>query len=318
MCFSYFFLIFVSTNVNNIIMRGYKALLAFFFLSFFSLFSMAQVRNSQYLEYIDRYKDFAIEQMKFYHIPASITLAQALFESRAGTSTLTLRSNNHFGIKCSGRWNGPYACADDDAPNEHFRAYKSAHDSYIDHSKFLSENKRYASLFNYDERDYRSWAKGLKDAGYATNPSYATRLISLIENYELYQYDSKKEEKERHHDVEKYRIFVHQVYLANGLAYVVARDGDDLDLLNAEFGISARRLRKYNDLHKDYTLEKGDIIYLHKKNKSSDIYTYHIVRDGDSLFSISQIYGIQLKYLYKMNHLDSDYIPSVGDTLKLR
>jgi len=299
-------------------MRGEK-ILFFVLLFIMSLTSPAQRRSHQYEEYIEKYKDIAIEQMKTYHIPASITLSQGLFESRAGTSVLTLRSNNHFGIKCNNRWNGPCFLANDDAPNERFRVYRNARESYIDHSLFLSTNARYAFLFKYNQTDYRSWALGLKQAGYATNPSYATRLISVIEDYELYRYDNLKEHHNKHRNrVERFQIRAHQVYIANDLAYVIARAGDDFDMLAQEFDISARHLRKYNDLHKDYTLQSGYIVYLHKKNKYSERYASHIVRDGDSLYSISQMYGIQLKYLYRLNKLPSNYILSVGDTLKLR
>jgi len=285
-------------------------------LSIFTLTATAQTRNRDYEDYIDKYKDLAIDQMKRYHIPASITLSQALLESNAGKSMLTLRSNNHFGIKCGSEWNGPYVLADDERPNEHFRAYKSAKDSYIDHAMFLTTHQRYASLFSYGETDYRSWARGLQQKGYATCPSYSTRLISVIENYDLYRYDS-----EKHHHKEKFNralLRPHQVYIANDLLYIIARSGDDMDIIAAEFDMSQRALTKYNELEKGYTLQSGDVVYLHKKNKVSTHYNYHVVRNGESLYTISQMYGMQLKYLYKLNNLPSDYMPVVGDTLKLK
>ena len=135
--------------------------------------STAQMRwNQKYQQYINQYKDIAIEQMQRWGIPASITLAQGLFESGAGQSRLAVKGNNHFGIKCNG-WDGRKIYQDDDTDGECFRAYESVYQSYEDHSRFLANGKRYASLFNYETTDYRAWAKGLKAAGYATNPQYA-------------------------------------------------------------------------------------------------------------------------------------------------
>ena len=271
----------------------------------------AQRRNTLYNKYIKEYAPMAVEQMKKYQIPASITLAQGLLESGAGRSVLARKSNNHFGIKCHG-WRGRKVYHDDDAKGECFRAYKKVEDSYEDHSKFLKNGSRY-------------WAKGLKKAGYATDPSYANRLITIIEDYDLYKYDSKgmsKREARRWQKLLKKKPWLanpHQTYLANGLVYVVARDGDTFRLLGGEFDISWKKLVKYNDLHKEYTLEAGDIIYLKKKNKKAQKpYKEYIVRDGDSMHSISQKFGIRLKNLYKMNKLDDDYVPEVGDRLKLR
>lgn len=278
-------------------------------------------RNAQYLAYIDTYSDMAIDQMKKYNIPASITLAQGLLESGAGRSTLARKSHNHFGIKCGGSWRGKSVRHDDDARNECFRAYSNPKDSYEDHSLFLTRGARYAFLFKLDVTDYKSWARGLKKAGYATDPSYANRLITIIEDYDLYKYDSKKGRKNhssgRSDDAAS--ALKHQVYLANNMAYVVARHGDTFKGLDKEVGISWRKLIKYNDLHEGYTLVEGDIIYLCKKKKKAEKqYTVHIVRDGDSMHGISQMYGIRLKELYKMNRKDPDYIPEVGHRLRLR
>ena len=148
----------------------------------FCLFTaQAQTRNRQYEEYIHKYKDIAVEEMKRYRIPASITLAQGLLESGAGKSALSRKSNNHFGIKCGGDWTGRTVRYDDDARNECFRAYKHPRDSYEDHSKFLKGRSRYAFLFKLKITDYKGWAHGLKKAGYATDPRYAYRLIDIIE-----------------------------------------------------------------------------------------------------------------------------------------
>ena len=279
----------------------------------------SQRRNALYNEYIKKYSDLAVEQMKQYKIPASITLAQGLLESGAGRSELARKSNNHFGIKCGSRWRGRSVRHNDDAPNECFRAYKHARDSYKDHSVFLTSGARYAFLFDLDITDYKGWARGLKKAGYATDPSYANRLITIIEDYDLYKYDRKGIYSKRKLRREPWLLNPHPVYLSNGIAYVVARSGDTFKTLGKEFGISWRRLARYNELQKDYTLVPGDIVYLKsKKEKAAEKYTVHIVRDGDSMHSISQLYGIRLKYLYKMNRKKDDYIPEIGDRLRVR
>ncbi len=285
----------------------------------------AQRRNSRYSEYIRQYAPLAVEQMRQYKIPASITLAQGLLESGAGYSQLARKSNNHFGIKCHSNWRGRRVYHDDDARGECFRAYSHPRDSYEDHSLFLRSGARYAFLFDLKITDYRSWARGLKRAGYATDPSYANRLITIIEDYGLYQYDTQGLGKRAAHQWEKelkkkpWLANPHKVYIANGIAYVVAREGDEFQMLGKELDISWKKLVKYNDLHRDYTLENGDIIYLKEKNKkASKQFPFHVVREGESMHSISQKYGIRLKNLYKMNRKDGDYIPLVGDRLRLR
>ena len=140
-------------------------------------------------EYIERYKNIAIDHMERYGIPASITLAQGILESDSGNSTLAKSSNNHFGIKCKKNWTGARVYHDDDAKGECFRKYGSVEESYQDHADFLDQQPRYDSLFAYASNDYRSWARGLKAAGYATAPDYAQRLTRIIEEYELYLLD---------------------------------------------------------------------------------------------------------------------------------
>ena len=157
------------------------------FLLLFSFQLSAQ--NMTRDEYIDKYKDEAIYQMKKYKIPASITLAQGILESGDGNSELAKKSNNHFGIKCHSDWKGERVYHDDDIKDECFRKYNTVRDSYDDHSEFLLRS-RYADLFEYALTDYKSWAKGLKKAGYATNPNYAKLLIKIIEENELYKLDN--------------------------------------------------------------------------------------------------------------------------------
>lgn len=275
----------------------------------------AQTRNKQYEEYIKQYRDIAVEEMKKYHIPASITLAQGLLESGAGQSTLARKSNNHFGIKCGSDWRGKSVRHDDDERNECFRAYKHPKQSYEDHSKFLVSRPRYASLFKLDITDYKGWARGLKKAGYATNPRYAEQLIGIIELYDLDKYDKKgglKWMKENPNP--------HQPYIANGLVYIVVRQGDTWKSISKEFDISRKKLRKYNDLYKGYELKVGDILYLEKKNRRADKeHIVHVLRAGESMYSISQKYGIRLKRLYKLNKMSEDEpTPEVGTILRLR
>ena len=274
-----------------------------------------QSRNKQYEDYIKKYRDIAVEEMKRYHIPASITLAQGLLESGAGYGTLARKSNNHFGIKCGSDWRGKTVKHDDDARNECFRVYKDPKDSYRDHSKFLAGKQRYAFLFDLKITDYKGWARGLKKAGYATNPRYAHQLIDIIERYDLDKYDKKgglKWMKENPNP--------HEPYIANGLLYIIARQGDTWKNLSKEFDISKRKLRKYNDLYKGYELQEGDILYLEKKNRKAPKGMYvHVLRNGESMYSISQKYGIRLKRLYKMNKMDfGDAAPKVGTILRIR
>ena len=285
-------------------------------LSLFAFLTVqGQSRNKQYEDYIKKYRDVAVEEMKRYHIPASITLAQGLLESGAGYGTLARKSNNHFGIKCGSDWRGKTVKHDDDARNECFRVYKDPKDSYRDHSKFLAGKQRYAFLFDLKITDYKGWARGLKKAGYATNPRYAHQLIDIIQRYNLDKYDKKgglKWMKENPNP--------HEPYIANGLLYIIARQGDTWKNLSKEFDISKRKLRKYNDLYKGYELQEGDILYLEKKNRKAPKGMYvHVLRNGESMYSISQKYGIRLKRLYKMNKMDfGDAAPKVGTILRIR
>ena len=293
-----------------------KHIFIFVLVGMYCCFSLqAQTRSRQYEEYIKKYRELAVEEMKKYHIPASITHAQGLLESGAGQSTLARKSNNHFGIKCGSDWRGKTVSHDDDARGECFRAYKHPKQSYEDHSKFLVGRPRYASLFKLKITDYKGWARGLKKAGYATNPRYAEQLIGIIELYDLYKYDTKgglKWMKENPNP--------HQPYIANGLVYVVVRSGDSWKGISKEFDISQKKLRKYNDLYKGYALQVGDILYLEEKNKrASKEHIVHVLRAGESMHSISQKYGIRLKNLYKLNKMDpEDMAPETGTILRLR
>ncbi len=271
--------------------------------------------NKIYREYIATYSSLAQEQMRKYKIPASITLAQALLESGAGKGRLATQGNNHFGIKCH-EWKGKRIYHDDDARGECFRKYNRVEESFEDHSKFLAHRPRYSELFKLSPQDYKGWAKGLKKAGYATDPNYANKLIKLIEEYDLYRYDRSTATKK---SSKKQVLYPHNTYIANNLLYVVARKGDTFYSISDELGISARRLANYNELPKDIPLAKGDIVYLEKKNrKASKNFKLHKIRSGESMHSIAQRYGIRIKYLYKMNNKDHSYVPNNGDVLRLR
>jgi LysM repeat protein len=292
-----------------------KNILTLFICLLCALSVQAQTRNKQYEDYIKKYRDIAVREMKRYHIPASITLAQGLLESGAGQSTLARKSNNHFGIKCGGDWRGPTVSHDDDARGECFRAYKHPEESYEDHSKFLAGRPRYASLFKLKITDYKGWAHGLKKAGYATNPRYAEKLIGIIELYNLHKYDNKDGIKWMKQNPEP-----HQPYVSNELLYIVVRAGDTWKSISKEFDISQSKLRKYNDLYKGYNLQVGDILYLEKKKrKASKDNIVHVLRSGESMYTVSQKYGIRLKNLYKLNKMDEESpSPKVGTILRLR
>lgn len=281
--------------------------------------------NSAYQQYIDQYKDIAIEQMQRYHIPASITLAQGLLESGAGRSELTRNSNNHFGIKCNNNWTGRRTYHDDDAKNDCFRVYDSAYESYEDHSKFLSGNQRYRQLFQLKTTDYKGWAKGLKACGYATSPVYAEKLIEIIQLYKLYQYDSAKGYDhfmaQRTKDQNPNGASLHTIKIFNKNYYIIARRGDTFKAIGEEVGISYRKIAKYNERNRKDQLQEGEVIWLKKKqSKAPKDYKgrLHYVRSGESMYSIAQQYGIRLKSLYKMNKLSPDYQIKVGDGLRLR
>jgi Muramidase (flagellum-specific) len=303
--------------------KSIGSLFCIYFLLFCSALQ-AQTKSKVYLEYIDLYANLAVSHMDQYKIPASITLAQGILESGAGRSSFVKESNNHFGIKCHTDWKGERLYRKDDGPNDCFRKYKKAEESFEDHSKFLKQHQRYAVLFTYNIRDYKAWAKGLQTCGYATDKAYANKLIKLIEDYELYRYDTKspkgsdkkKKVEEPTSSVPKMK---RDVFKTHGLIYVVADSDDSFDKIAYDLDFKAKDLTKYNEVPEDFPLYKGDIVYLEKKKKKADKpYYEHIVRIGESMHSISQKYGIQLKQLYKMNKKNSEYVPEEGDVLRLR
>ncbi|MFO8236538.1 MAG: glucosaminidase domain-containing protein [Bacteroidales bacterium] len=280
------------------------------------------------LDYIENYKDLAIREMRRTGIPASITLAQGMLESDYGNSRLARQANNHFGIKCHNNWQGRSIYHDDDKRNECFRKYDNPYESYHDHSEFLTSSQRYKFLFNYKETDYESWAHGLKQAGYATSPVYANKLIELIERYELYKYDNHTEvyaDESKNEDslgnVDNFSLSSpgHKVYNKNRIDYIIVKRGDTFHSLNEELDLLSWELRKYNELDNDYKLTPGEILYLQpKRNKAARGYDVHIVKEGDTMHSISQMYGIKLKKLYQKNHLEKGEEPETGTKIYLR
>ncbi len=288
---------------------------------------LAQMKwNQRYQTYINQYRDLAIEQMLKFKIPASITLAQGLLESGAGYSELATKGNNHFGIKCHG-WTGRKTYHDDDEAQECFRAYNNVYESYEDHSLLLSRQPRYRSLFSLDGDDYKGWAHGLKKCGYATSPTYAQKLIGIIELYKLQQYDKAKKydrfmESRAYKDSPSAKGGIqHPIHRYNKNYYIVVKQGDTFRSLGKELGLSYRKIAKYNERNKRDKLVVGETIYLKKKQKKADK-TYknrpHMVKPGESMYSIAQYYGMRVKSLYKKNGLSPDYVPKVGDKLRVR
>lgn len=304
-------------------------------------------KNANFVDYIETYHELAIDQMRRHQVPASITLAQGILESAAGQSYLARAANNHFGIKVGNSWQGPWVTKDDETSNEKFRKYQSVEESFEDHSNFLHKD-RYQHLFSLNITDYKGWAKGLKEAGYATNPQYPKLLISLIEDYELAQYDnigdngytaamneaiaSAEEdffsregyENTSHstsHDTNgRMRTITHQLRLNNNLAYVVARMGDSYESIAYELNMNPDKLRKYNEVDVNHSLQEGTIVYLAKKSKNVAPNLrgkYHQVKAGESMYLISQLYGIKYKYLYEWNNLPPFYTPQAGDLLRV-
>jgi len=282
-------------------------------------------RSPVYENYIRQYRSLAVKQQEKYRIPACITLAQGLLESGAGQSELARKSKNHFGIKCHSDWRGGRVYADDDRKGECFRKYKSVEDSYEDHSRFLSGSSRYANLFKMDINDYKGWARGLQQSGYATNPAYADRLIKLIEDYDLCHAPATGKEK-------KTKFFTlppvkrkpasagREIHKSRGLKYVYAGDNDSYKKIADETGTDVQTLVKYNEAPaSDFLLKKGDVVYLGKKRKKAHKPYYdHVVQAGESMYDISQKYGVEVKSLYEINKKTPGYVPAEGDVLKLR
>jgi LysM repeat protein len=292
------------------------------------LYAESQNTSLTYQKYINTYSSLAVKKQKEFGIPASITLAQGLLESGAGQSMLAKNANNHFGIKCHD-WRGATIYHSDNKEKECFRKYVHAEESYSDHSRFLKERPHYAELFKLNIRDYKSWAKGLQKCGYATDKTYADKLIKLIETYELYRFDlsagnekapvKKPASPPKKKEPSKTLIRRRLIQTMYGILCVYAENNDTFYKIAAETNTKAENLISFNEAPGDYPLQRGDIVYLDKKKKKAGKPYYdHVVKKGESMHSISQKYGIQVKSLYKLNKKKENYIPIEGDVLKLR
>jgi len=282
-----------------------------FLFSFLFLFSFGNTQNVR--DYIKEYKALAIDEMHRYNIPASITLAQGILESGSGSSKLAREANNHFGIKCHVNWTGGKSYHDDDLKQECFRKYNSVFDSFRDHSLFLSGRKRYSFLFDLRKTDYKSWAKGLQKAGYATNKTYAKSLINLIKEYDLSQYDKKRIKKQ---DVNQFVDYQSKIYEKNYTKYILAETGQFYDDIAEEYGLWLWELLRYNESEFDRLLKTGEKVYLQPKRRQG-IKNTHVVLEGETMYSISQMYGIKLKHLYKKNRMIFGTEPYIGQKLNL-
>jgi uncharacterized protein YhfF len=299
------------------------AIIGFLFVST-NVFGQHRARHVE--DYINRWAPTAMDHQQRYGIPASIKLAQAILESGAGVSDLARRSNNHFGIKADNRWAGPRVNHADDTPYDQFRRYARVEDSFDDHSQFLRNNPRYSSLFNLRITDYRSWARGLQQAGYATDRNYANKLINLIELYELYRFDNPnyRPNMTPQQRVAAQRESVqivnrHQPYRTHGLVYVIAQQGDTFAAIAQEFGFRERDLLRFNEVGEGFPLQEGDIVYFQRKHtRALPEFTEHVVQMGESMHSISQMYGIRMRNLYRLNKKRYSYVPEIGDVLRLR
>ncbi|HZG00358.1 MAG TPA: glucosaminidase domain-containing protein [Chitinophagales bacterium] len=298
-------------------------------------------------DYIDRYKDIAIAEMQRTRVPASIKLAQGLLESGFGQSELAMKANNHFGIKCHSGWTGPSMTYDDDAKNECFRKYNNAEESFRDHSDFLRTRERYAFLFEYQPTDYKKWANGLKQAGYATNPRYPDLLIQSIEKYNLTQYDiygsfvadnstnpSNKTSNKAKHERNKRKIknaiddvaaavapqdktAVAGVTYVNGLKAVRLTQEETITQIGRRYDIGADRVLRYNELNQVESLPAGTLVYLQPKRRNAQT-MYHVVQPGESMYAISQQHGVRLSFLYTKNLMEQGTQPAAGEVVYLK
>lgn len=289
------------------------------------------------VQYVALYKDIAISEMKRMGVPAAITLAQGLLETESGNSVLVKKSNNHFGIKCKNNWTGGSVSHDDDAAGECFRVYKTAEESYRDHSNFLRAGSRYGFLFILDVKDYKGWAYGLKKAGYATNPSYPAILIKHIEQYNLQQYTLQAADEAPKFDTEKYKDDVEEktvveekaaddvsmldvsdnVITINGSKAVLAGKGTSLLVVATKNNITLSKMLGFNELSEDGMLVKNQYVFLEKKSKTGDK-DFYIAREGESLYDIAQKNGIQLQYMLDYNKMRGNEVITAGTKIYLK
>ncbi|MDQ3015539.1 MAG: LysM peptidoglycan-binding domain-containing protein [Bacteroidota bacterium] len=291
------------------------------------------VQSQDRTTYIELYKDVAMSEMMRTGIPASIKLAQAMLESACGKSDLACKANNHFGIKCGNEWKGKSFHKEDDDYKDGalvkscFREFSTVYDSYIAHSDFLTDpgkRNRYGFLFELDATDYKGWARGLSKAGYATDPQYATRLIDMIEDYELYKFDaplpaeyvdagrSKRNQKTNITTTYRYH---------NEVKYVTAQAGDTPLSVASRNDVSPNQIVKYNDDIDDdrQFLVTGSRVYLQpKRNANRGKQKVHLIKQGETLVSISQMYGINIEALRNRNGMEEGQMPATNQKLYVR
>lgn len=316
-----------------------KYLIAIFFLFTFSgaasaanveIVLTASVADQE--DYIRRYKKIAMREMERSGVPASIKLAQGILESDSGKSKLARTANNHFGIKCGSQWNGDtYFKEDDDYDDKGrlikscFRQYRNPDASFVAHSEFLrdpAKSFRYGFLFRLDPNDYKSWAEGLRRSGYATNPNYPKLLITIIERYNLNQYDQSSVIVEEPEAVlapieEKQR----GILRTNDVAYFVNDAPISVREIASQVSMSVDRLLDYNEglRQEAQNVDPGDRVYIQKKRRSyRGREQYHVTEQGESLYDIAQRYGLRLDKLAKRNRLRESDSPAAGEKVKLR
>lgn len=315
---------------------------SFIFLLLFSTISYCQ--NSELVRnYIETYKDLAIQEMLRTGVPASITLAQGIHESGAGKSKLAVSGNNHFGIKCKSNWTGESIRHDDDAKGECFRKYPSAEDSYKDHSDFLKNGARYASLFTLDPEDYTGWANGLKQAGYATNPKYPQVIIKLVEDYSLQQYSlialgkmpdtssnatavntisnvvevTVTNDKVPVVETNKQVSYPSGEFKINDTKVVYVKKGVSYLSIAKQYDVDLSKIFEFNDMEEAEQTVNDQLIYLQRKRKTGNS-EFHIVQPGETLHDIAQSEAIRLENLLQLNWLKQGDHPAVGEKLYLK
>lgn len=281
------------------------------------LLSIALGAQSTAEKYIEEWSPIAVQNMNQYGIPASIILAQGILESGSGQSDLAREANNHFGIKCHRDWNGRKVYKDDDAKDECFRAYRKAQESFDDHAEFLKTRSRYAALFELNPTDYKAWAKGLKKAGYATNPKYDKLLIDLIDRYQLHRYDVMQYNPDDQDDFQTVPLLVNRS--DNGVKYVIVRPGDSFERIAELTDRRVEELMEYNELRYDDSLSVGQFLYLQpKRRRSARAHKTHKIAPGESMHQIAQRYAIRMSELYQRNQIKAGEQAAVGRVLKLR
>ena len=298
--------------------------------------------NSPQEKYIYTYSDIAVAEMQRTGVPASITLAQGIIESGSGLSTLAINGNNHFGIKCHNNWKGGTMKMDDDAKDECFRTYDSPEQSFRDHSDFLRYRDRYKFLFDLDRRDYKGWAFGLKQAGYATDPSYANKLIRCIEQYDLARFDfltneelaampespTKLEEPVAVRSggfapvQEEFRFSLSRVmYSLNDVAFVYAQEGETYKSIAKDHHLFHWEILMFNEVKKGAELVPGQVVYLEAKKRKAPagLEMYIVSEDGESFHNICQRFAVRENAIKLLNRmLEADPQLHEGDILKLR